>query len=113
MSIWFQVVLVVVSLGTCGFILQNIRKSRVQINDALFWIFFSLILLVFSIFPKLAEFIAASLGIASAVNFIFLFIIFLLLMNQFQLTERLSKLDTKFKNLVQVIALNKNEEKDE
>ena len=52
MSIWFQVVLVVVSLGTCGFILQNIRKSRVQINDALFWIFFSLILLVFSIFPK-------------------------------------------------------------
>jgi len=79
----------------------------------LFWIFFSLILLVFSIFPKLAEFIAASLGIASAVNFIFLFIIFLLLMNQFQLTVRVSKLDTKFKNLVQVIALNKNEEKDE
>ena len=113
MSIWFQTVLVVVSLGTCGFILQNIRKSRVQINDALFWIFFSLILLVFSIFPKLAEIIAASLGIASAVNFIFLFIIFLLLMNQFQLTVRLSKLDTKFKNLVQVIALNKNEEKDE
>ena len=113
MSIWFQVVLVFVSLGTCGFILQNIRKSRVQINDALFWIFFSLILLVFSIFPKLAEFIAASLGIASAVNFIFLFIIFVLLMNQFQLTVRVSKLDTKFKNLVQVIALNKNEEKDE
>ena len=113
MSIGFQIVLVVVSLGTCGFILLNIRKYRVQINDALFWIFFSLILLVFSIFPKLAEIIAASLGIASAVNFIFLFIIFLLLMNQFQLTVRLSKLDTKFKNLVQVIALNKNEEKDE
>jgi hypothetical protein len=34
-------------------------------------------------------------------------------MNQFQLTVRVSKLDTKFKNLVQVIALNKNEEKDE
>ena len=46
-------------------------------------------------------------------NLIFLFIIFLLLMNQFQLTVRVSKLDTKFKNLVQVIALNKNEEKDE
>ena len=36
--------------------------------------FFIYILLVFSIFPKLAEFIAATLGIASAVNFIFLFI---------------------------------------
>ena len=49
--------------------------------------------------------IAAALGIASAVNFIFLFMIFLLLVNQFQLTVRLSKLDTKFKNLVQILAL--------
>ncbi|WP_270206760.1 DUF2304 domain-containing protein [Streptococcus anginosus] len=105
MTIWFQFVLIVVSISTCLFILQNIRKSQVQINDAIFWVFFSIILLIFSLFPSLAETIAASLGIASAVNFIFLFMIFLLLVNQFQLTVRLSKLDTKFKNLVQILAL--------
>ena len=97
MTIWFQIVLIFVSLATVTFILRGIRKSQVQINDSLFWIFFSLVLLVFSVFPKL--------GIVSAVNFIFLFIIFLLLINQYQLTVRLSKLDTKFKNLVQTIAL--------
>ena len=102
MTIWFQIVLIFVSLATVTFILRGIRKSQVQINDSLFWIFFSL---VFSVFPKLAEIIARALGIVSAVNFIFLFIIFLLLINQYQLTVRLSKLDTKFKNLVQTIAL--------
>lgn len=101
MTIWFQIVLIFVSLATVTFILRGIRKSQVQINDSLFWIFFSLVLLVFSVFPKLAEIIARALGIVSAVNFIFLFIIFLLLINQYQLTVRLSKLDTKFKNLVQ------------
>lgn len=105
MTIWFQIVLIFVSIMTCAFILRSIRKSQVQINDAIFWVFFSLILLVFSIFPGLAETIASALGIVSAVNFIFLFVIFLLLINQFQLTLRLSKLDTKFKNLVQTIAL--------
>ena len=104
MTIWFQIVLIFVSLATVTFILKGIRKSQVQINDSLFWIFFSLVLLVFSVFPKLAEIIARALGIVSAVNFIFLFIIFLLLINQYQLTVRLSKLDTKFKNLVQTIA---------
>ena len=108
MTIWFQIVLIFVSVMTCAFILRSIRKSQVQINDAIFWVFFSLILLVFSIFPSLAETIASALGIVSAVNFIFL-----LLINQFQLTLKLSKLDTKFKNLVQTIALrDKDENKD-
>ena len=88
MTIWFQIVLIFVSLATVTFILRGIRKSQVQINDSLFWIFFSLVLLVFSVFPKLAEIIARALGIVSAVNFIFLFIIFLLLINQYQLTVR-------------------------
>ena len=94
MTIWFQIVLIFVSLASVTFILRVIRKSQVQINDSLFWIFFSLVLLVFSVFPKLAEIIARALGIVSAVNFIFLFIIFLLLINLYQLTVRLSKLDT-------------------
>ena len=105
MTIWFQIVLIIVSLATVTFILRGIRKSQVQINDSLFWIFFSVVLLIFSVFPKLAEIIASALGIVSAVNFIFL-----LLINQYQLTVRLSKLDTKFKNLVQTIALRGKDE---
>ncbi|HEM3591000.1 TPA: DUF2304 domain-containing protein, partial [Streptococcus suis] len=55
------------------------------------------------------EAISKILGIASAVNFIFLFIIFLLLINQFYLTIRISKLDTKLKSLIQKIAIKEND----
>lgn len=105
MTVLFQMVLITVSVLTCAFILRDIRKAQVQISDALFWILFSIVLLIFSVFPNLAEGIARLLGIASAVNFIFLFIIFLLLVNQFQLTVRLSKMDTKLKSLIQKLAL--------
>ncbi|MBF0780252.1 MULTISPECIES: DUF2304 domain-containing protein [unclassified Granulicatella] len=109
MSILFQGILIGISLVTGVFILRSIIKSQVQISDAIFWILFSLILLLFSIFPVLAEMLASLLGIASAVNFIFLFVIFLLLMNQFQLTAKLSKLDSRFKHLAQTLALKEKE----
>lgn len=110
MSVWFQFILILVSIGTGWFILKNIRKSQVQINDAIFWIVFSVILLIFSIFPFFADVLANMFGIISPVNFIFLFIIFLLLMNQFQMSVKLSKLDARFKNLVQTLALKETED---
>ncbi|HFI0694098.1 TPA: DUF2304 domain-containing protein [Streptococcus suis] len=105
MSPLFQTILILVSLLTGILILRRIRKSQVQIPDALFWIFFSALLLMLSLFPVLAETITKLLGIALPVNFIFLFIIFLLIIHQFQLTMRLSKLDNKLKELAQTIAI--------
>ncbi len=72
----------------------------------------SLILLVFSIFPKLAEFIAASLEL-HLLLILFSFYYFLVINESVPINLYGCQLDTKFKkNLVQVIALNKNEEKD-
>ncbi|HEM4130251.1 MULTISPECIES: DUF2304 domain-containing protein [Streptococcus] len=105
MSLLFQTILILVSLLTGVLILRRIRKSQLQIPDALFWIFFSALLLILSLFPSLAEAITKLLGIALPVNFIFLFIIFLLIIHQFQLTMRLSKLDNKLKELAQTIAI--------
>ena len=61
MTIWFQIVLIFVSLATVTFILRGIRKSQVQINDSLFWIFFSVVLLIFSVW-KLTFFTHLSLS---------------------------------------------------
>lgn len=105
----FQMILIAISIMTGIFILRSIIKSQVQISDAIFWIIFSLMLLMFSVFPFLADILASLFGIVSAVNFIFLFVIFLLLMHQFQLTAKLSKLDSRFKHLSQTIALKEKE----
>ena len=47
----FRILLMVVSCGTVSFFLRQIRKTKVQIRDVVFWILFSGVLIILSIFP--------------------------------------------------------------
>jgi hypothetical protein len=60
------------------------------IGDAIYWIFFSLGLVLLSIFPNVAVFGAKSLGIASPVNFVFLVVLFFLIIKLFTLSIEMS-----------------------
>ena len=77
MTVVFRIVLIVASIATAYFMLKKIQQSKVKIEDSIFWILFSVMLIVLCIVPQLADFMAKLLGIKSTVNFIFLFIIFL------------------------------------
>lgn len=113
MTMMFRVLIVIVSLGTMFMMMRKIRQAKVQIEASIFWVIFALILVVFSIFPKVADLLASLLGIYSTPNFLFLFIIFLLVVKLFSMTIHVSQLETKVKELVQVMALEekKREEK--
>lgn len=102
----FRILLILGSLCTLLFILQRIRHAKVQIEDSLFWFFFSGILLVLSIFPQLATWMAKLLGLQAPINVVYVGIIFLLIIKQFFMTLRISQLDSKLKVLVQKVALN-------
>ena len=52
-------------------------------------------------------------GVYSTTNFIFLLIIFILLVKCFQLTMDISKLDNKVKELVQKIAIDEKEKREQ
>lgn len=108
MSLTLRVVLIVASLITMLFMLKRIRQSKVQIEDVIYWIVFSLLLIVLSLFPKIGDIIAGLLGVYSTVNFIFLFIIFLLLLREFTMTIKVSQMENKIKELTQEIAIKNN-----
>ena len=72
-----------------------------------------MLLVLFSIFPQIADWLAQLVGVYSTTNFIFLLIIFILLVKCFQLTMDISKLDNKVKELVQKIAIDDKEKKDQ
>ena len=55
MTIWFQIVLIIVSLATVTSFLEGLENLKYKLMIHLFWIFFSVVLLIFSVFPKLAE----------------------------------------------------------
>ena len=66
---------------------------------------FSFLLLVLSIFPQIAIALADLCGIQSPVNFIFLFMIFILLLHNFYITFRVSHLENMIQSLTQEIAV--------
>ncbi|HFU3812151.1 TPA: DUF2304 family protein, partial [Streptococcus suis] len=53
MALQFQILLIATAVLTTYFILMSIRKSRIQIEDSIFWFFFSGVLLLFAFLPDL------------------------------------------------------------
>ena len=52
MSDTLKGLLIIASVLTVGWILRKIRKNKVKMEDAIFWIFFAAILLLLAIFPE-------------------------------------------------------------
>mgnify|MGYP005889543177 CR=1 FL=1 len=105
----FRVILVIVSLLTMSFMMRKIRQAKVQIEAAMFWVIVALILVVFSLFPAVADACAHLLGIYSTPNFLFLFMIFLLIVKVFGMTLQMSQMESRQKELVQRIALDQKD----
>lgn len=108
MSITLRIVLVVVSIISFLYVMRRINKSQMQIADSIYWIIFSCVLVILSIFPGIVDFIKDLLGIASAVNCIFLVIIFLLIMKIFGMSIKISQLENKIWGLTQRYAIDQN-----
>lgn len=113
MTIMLRLILILVSAGTMTMMIQKIRRAKLQIEDAIFWMLVSFMFVVFSLFPPVADFLAHMLGIYATVNFLFLFMIFLLLMRVFSMTIRISQLETKLKELAQQMALDELAQKEQ
>ena len=99
MTITLRIALILVSLGTFAMIMRKIRQSRMQIESAIFWIVLALVLVVYSVFPKVADACASLLGIYATTNFLFLFAIFVLILKVFFMSIHISQLESKIKEL--------------
>jgi len=104
--ITIRILLILGSLATLIFVLRRIRHAKMQIEDTIFWIFFSALLLFMSIFPQVLYWASNLLGFMSPINLVYVSIIFVLLLHQFSLTQRISQMDVKLRTLTQRVALN-------
>lgn len=108
----FRILLLLISVGTTLFFSYKIKKAKIRIQDVTFWLLFSAVLIVLSLFPGVLCFFSDLLGIQSPANFLFLVIIFLLLIHQFSLSIRLSMTKSELDQLARRYALDTAEEKD-
>lgn len=105
MSDTLKALLIIASVLTVAWILRKIRKNKVKMEDAIFWIFFAAILLVLAIFPEISFKLCQIFGIISPSNLVFLVIIFLLVEKIFTLSIIVSQLEDKIGVLSAEVAL--------
>ena len=101
-----RVCLILGSFFTAGYVLRRVRQARVQIEDTIYWLALSAVLLLVAVFPGIAYWASDLLGFVSPINCVFLVVIFLLLARQFSLSIRVSQLDSRLRILTERIALN-------
>lgn len=105
MSLTLQFLLVFAAAVTVFWILRNIRKFRVKMEDAIFWTFFAVVLLALALFPDISYKLSSILGVISPANLIFVIVIFLLLEKIFTLSIIVSQLEDKVSVLSSELAL--------
>ena len=105
MTVSLRVLLVASAIFVLVFVVRKIRKSQLQVLDAVFWLFFSLSFVVLAVFPQIASALASFLGFQAASNFVFLYVIAVLVVRDFSQTVKLARLRDRFNALLQEVSL--------
>ena len=105
MSDFLRILLLVAAVVTAFWILNRIRRMKVKMEDAIYWVIFAIILCILGLFPELTYWLTRKLQIMSPANLIFLVIIGLLIEKIFTLSIIVSQLEDKITVLSAELAL--------
>lgn len=107
MSLLFSATLLISALLIFWLILRKIRRSEVTIADSTIWFLFALSLVLMGVFRQIPFFFAGIFGIESPANFVFAYVIAVLILREFYSTVEISQLRARVRGLAQKEALRK------
>ncbi|MDO5709014.1 MAG: DUF2304 domain-containing protein [Coriobacteriales bacterium] len=107
MSLTLRLLCVVGAAITFFGMARQIRKAKIKIEDSIFWVLLSGLLLLIAIFPRIASFFSHLFGFQATSNFVFCGLIAILLVKEFHNTMQISLLKHKVTELAQEMALEK------
>lgn len=110
MDVKLQLVFIIASVATFLFVVLQIRKHGLNIEDSISWILWSILLLLFSFFPQISGWMSTTLGFMSPSNFILCLFIFFLYIMVFAQMIKISKLKEKQTELIQKLSLKEHEQ---
>ena len=105
MSLMMRILLIAGSVLTAFYVLRRVRKSKMRTEDTIFWLVFSLVLVLMGLAPDLVTGLASLMGVMSAANLVFLVVIFLLMIKLFLMDQRISALQRQVTETAQQAAI--------
>lgn len=112
MNIRIQILIVFIVIIAICQIINMIRKKALELRYALVWLIVGGCILILTIFPRLMDWLAKLMGIASAVNMLFFLGFCFSLAIIFTLTVAISRMSVRIKNLTQELALYEKRQED-
>lgn len=111
MPVSLRYFLIICALVVFYFVIRKIKTAQMQAIDSIFWILFSVSFVILGFFPDIAVFLSGLLGFQSASNFVFLYVIAVLVIRDFSSSLRLARLEERLNTFVQTVALSQFGEK--
>ena len=82
MSWSMRILLLLGSVMTAVYVLRKVRKSKMRTEASVFWLLFSVVLVLLGLFPEIAIGVSEWVGIQSPANLVYLVVIFLLIIKE-------------------------------
>ena len=113
LPIQLRALLVVGALLALWIVCSRVKKSKILMEDAIFWTVLAFVLVLLAVFPQIAICVSHALGFMSASNFVYLVVMVLLLWKVFTNSSEISRLKAKVNELAQEFALARMEEEED
>lgn len=105
MSNSLRAILVISAIFVLLFIVRKTRKAQLQAIDSVFWLLFSFSFVLLALFPEIALWLSGVFGFQAASNFVFLYVIAILVVREFGNTVKIARMRERLNQLVEEIAL--------
>jgi len=105
MSTVLRLLLMISAVCMAVFVYKGVKKAKLRAQETFFWFFLSLLFILLSAFPGIAEWTAGLLGIISPVNLVFLLIIFMLLIKVFMMERRAAETEHQLTQMIKHLAI--------
>ncbi|MDI9589861.1 MAG: DUF2304 domain-containing protein [Acidobacteriota bacterium] len=105
MPVQQRVLLLLGALFALLMVVNKIKREKILMSDAIFWVVFSVIMTLVAVIPELAFLSSRVLGFQSPSNFVFLCVVALLFAKVFGDSTSISLLKNRVDELTQELAL--------
>lgn len=112
MQIGLRILLIVGAICMLIFVLNKIRKSQLQTDDAVFWFIFAGCLVIVSVFPQIIYWLCSLIGIESPANLVFLLVFVILIIRLLTVSVETARIKSKLDRLTQSVALQNKKNED-
>lgn len=110
---FFSTLMLLIAISFLYYVIRSINKNSFLFSNAALWLVVGIVLILFSLFPSIPNFLATLFGFQLTSNFLLFLAVFLLILLTFTQSIQLSKQKMQITTLIQELSMMRSKEKEQ